>query len=110
MSEDEPDRLVRYWKSAAIITPRSIPLKQTQLWEEMSEEKPEQDELFDEAVAVLREMRRGSISLLQRWLRIVYASAARLIDQLEEAGIVGPAKSGSGAREVLDYGELAPPA
>ena len=36
-----------------------------------------------------------------------YTRAARLIDQLEEAGIVGPAQHGSAAREVLDYGELA---
>jgi S-DNA-T family DNA segregation ATPase FtsK/SpoIIIE len=64
----------------------------------------DRDELFEEAVGVLREMRRGSVSVLQRRLRIGYTRAARLIDQLEEAGIVGPADRGSGAREVLDYG------
>jgi S-DNA-T family DNA segregation ATPase FtsK/SpoIIIE len=53
-------------------------------------------------------MHRASISLLQRRLRIGYTRAARIIDQLEERGVVGPAQSGSQAREVLDYGELAP--
>jgi len=43
---------------------------------------------------------------LQRRLRIGYTRSARLVDQLEEAGIVGPAKSGSSPREILDYGGL----
>jgi S-DNA-T family DNA segregation ATPase FtsK/SpoIIIE len=118
VSESELDGLVGYWKQAAlgaedsvtVALPTSVPLKQAALWEEMTEEQPDRDQLFNEAVAVLREMRRGSISLLQRRLRIGYTRAARLIDQLEEAGVVGPAQTGSSAREVLDYGELAPPA
>jgi S-DNA-T family DNA segregation ATPase FtsK/SpoIIIE len=57
-------------------------------------------------VEIVRQMHRASISLLQRRLRIGYTRAARLIDDLEEKGIVGPAQQGSQAREVLDYGEL----
>jgi S-DNA-T family DNA segregation ATPase FtsK/SpoIIIE len=53
-------------------------------------------------------MRRASISLLQRRLRIGYTRAARLIDEMEERGLIGPAQSGSQPREVLDYGNLAP--
>ena len=64
------------------------------------------DVLFDEAVAIVRAMRRASISLLQRRMRIGYTRAARLIDQLEEHGIIGPATGGSQPREVLDYGEF----
>ncbi len=52
-------------------------------------------------------MRRASISLLQRRLRIGYTRAARLVDQLEKNGIIGPEPGGSQAREVLDYGDLA---
>jgi S-DNA-T family DNA segregation ATPase FtsK/SpoIIIE len=121
VSEAELSRIVRFWKNASLggedtqpsqveAIPPSAPLKQAALWEEITETQPERDELFNEAVEALREMRRGSISLLQRRFRIGYTRAARLIDQLEEAGIVGPAKTGSSAREVLDYGELAPPA
>ena len=59
----------------------------------------DRDRLFDEAVAVIREHDRASASLLQRRLRIGYARAARVIDQLEAAGYIG-AFDGSNARVV----------
>jgi S-DNA-T family DNA segregation ATPase FtsK/SpoIIIE len=58
------------------------------------------DELYDEAVRIILETQRGSVSLLQRRLAIGYSRAARLIDMMAEAGIVGPHK-GSQAREVM---------
>jgi S-DNA-T family DNA segregation ATPase FtsK/SpoIIIE len=58
------------------------------------------DELFKEAVGLIITHQQGSISLLQRRLKVGYARAARLIDQMEQAGIVGPF-TGSKAREVL---------
>ncbi len=114
VSERELGRIISYWKQAELGTgqaetdaiPAGAPLQQAPLWEEITEAAPEQDELFEEAVTVVRQMRRGSISLLQRRLRIGYTRSARLVDQLEEAGIVGPAKSGSAPREILDYGGL----
>lgn len=60
----------------------------------------ERDELFDEAARIIVRHQQGSVSLLQRRLSIGYSRAARLVDQLEEAGIVGPF-DGSKAREVL---------
>jgi len=113
VSDGELARLIGYWKQAAVVSAptesiqsisASAPLKQAPLWEEVSEVATDRDDLFDEAVAVLREMGRGSVSLLQRRLRIGYTRAARLLDQLEEAGIVGPAQRETAAREVLDYG------
>tara|TARA_B100000315_G_scaffold13305_1_gene12530 strand:- start:5372 stop:7777 length:2406 start_codon:yes stop_codon:yes gene_type:complete len=59
-----------------------------------------QDELFNEAARLVITHQQGSISLLQRRLRIGYSRAARLIDEMEQAGIVG-AFTGSKAREVL---------
>jgi len=58
------------------------------------------DDLFDDAVKLVVTHQQGSISLLQRRLSVGYARAARLIDQMEQAGIVGPF-TGSKAREVL---------
>ena len=60
----------------------------------------ERDELFREAAKLVIRHQQGSASLLQRRLRIGYARAGRLIDELEEAGILGPF-DGSKAREVL---------
>ena len=58
------------------------------------------DELYQDAINVVVREQRGSVSLLQRTLGIGYGRAARLIDYMEEDGIVGP-YSGSKAREVL---------
>ncbi|MFN7088220.1 MAG: DNA translocase FtsK, partial [Candidatus Paceibacteria bacterium] len=58
-----------------------------------------QDELYPEAYRVVVESQKASASLLQRRLRIGYARAARLLDMLEERGIIGPAK-GAKPREV----------
>ena len=58
------------------------------------------DGLYDEAVRIVLETQRGSVSLLQRRLSIGYSRAARLIDMMAEAGIVGGYK-GSQAREVM---------
>ena len=58
------------------------------------------DELLDAAVEIIRQTRRASTSSLQRRLRIGYTRAARLMDVLEEKGIIGP-PSGSDPREIL---------
>jgi|SRR3990167_4067722 len=59
-----------------------------------------EDELLDEAVKVVREYQRASTSLIQRRLSVGYARAARVLDQLESKGYVGPAL-GSQPRVVL---------
>ncbi|MEK9146649.1 MAG: DNA translocase FtsK [Patescibacteria group bacterium] len=58
------------------------------------------DELFEEAVRTVCQYDRASASLLQRRLRVGYARAARLLDELESAGVVGPGE-GSKPRDVL---------
>ncbi|MBI4428100.1 MAG: DNA translocase FtsK 4TM domain-containing protein [Ignavibacteriales bacterium] len=58
------------------------------------------DELFEEAARIVVRHQQGSVSILQRRLQVGYSRAARIIDQLEEAGIVGPF-DGSKAREVM---------
>jgi S-DNA-T family DNA segregation ATPase FtsK/SpoIIIE len=59
-----------------------------------------EDDLFEESARIIVAHQQGSVSLLQRRLKVGYARAARLVDMLEEAGIVG-AFTGSKAREVL---------
>jgi len=64
------------------------------------EDDAEGDPLYDEAVRIVTETRRASISGVQRRLKIGYNRAARMIEQMENAGIVGPQQS-NGNREVL---------
>jgi S-DNA-T family DNA segregation ATPase FtsK/SpoIIIE len=61
---------------------------------------PEQDPLYDEAVRIVTESRKASISGVQRRLKIGYNRAARMIEAMEAAGLVGPLQS-NGSREVL---------
>jgi S-DNA-T family DNA segregation ATPase FtsK/SpoIIIE len=60
----------------------------------------ESDPMYDQAVALVLQTRRPSISLVQRHLRIGYNRAARLIEQMERAGLVSPMQT-NGNREVL---------
>ncbi len=123
VSDSEIQRLVYYWQgfvpaqppaltaTGGIVDalPSGVPLKQMPLWDEIIAEH-NADPLLAEAIDLIRRQGRASISMLQRRLRIGYTRAARLIETLEEKGIVGPPDPGTGAREVLDYGPAAPPA
>lgn len=60
----------------------------------------EKDELYDHALRIVTETRKASISGVQRRLKIGYNRAARMIEQMEAAGVVGPLQS-NGSREVL---------
>jgi S-DNA-T family DNA segregation ATPase FtsK/SpoIIIE len=60
-----------------------------------------EDDMYEQAVELVRTMGKASVSLLQRRLRIGYTRAARLIDLMEERGIVGAAKEGSNPRDVI---------
>ena len=65
-----------------------------------SEDDAEQDVLYDQAVRIVTETRKASISGVQRRLKIGYNRAARMVESMEAAGIVGPLQS-NGSREVL---------
>jgi S-DNA-T family DNA segregation ATPase FtsK/SpoIIIE len=67
---------------------------------EEGEEDAESDPLYDEAVAFVLESRKASISSVQRKLRVGYNRAARLIEQMEVAGVVSPMSS-NGSRDIL---------
>jgi S-DNA-T family DNA segregation ATPase FtsK/SpoIIIE len=61
----------------------------------------DKDDLVRKAVKIVQETQRASASMLQRRLRIGYPRAARLIDELEELGVVGPSQGGGKERDVL---------
>lgn len=88
-------------RSAARSTSNAAP--QPSLFEQIEELRTidNRDELFLEAVKAVIEAGRGSVSLLQRKLRVGYSRASRLVDQLEGAGVLGPDQGGSQGREVL---------
>ena len=122
VSDPEIQRLVDFWRAQIGVgspyaaagapvdapLPTGVPLKQQALWEEMQKEE-QNDPLFDEAVDLVRRQGRCSVSMLQRRLRIGYTRAARLVDVLEEKGIVSEPQGGTGVRDVIDYGPAAPP-
>jgi S-DNA-T family DNA segregation ATPase FtsK/SpoIIIE len=60
----------------------------------------DKDPMFDDAVKLVQDLGKASSSLMQRRLKLGYARAARVLDQLEQAGIVGPA-NGAKPREIL---------
>jgi S-DNA-T family DNA segregation ATPase FtsK/SpoIIIE len=60
----------------------------------------EKDELYDEAARIIMESNQASVSILQRRMRLVYTRAARIIDAMEQEGLVGPFE-GSKPRKIL---------
>lgn len=94
----ELKRVVQHCRSQA--TPQYSPELVRLPGASSGEAAEERDELFDQAVDIILESGRGSVSLLQRRLTIGYGRASRLIDQMYIAGIVGEYK-GSQAREVV---------
>jgi S-DNA-T family DNA segregation ATPase FtsK/SpoIIIE len=122
VSDNEIQHLVQYWQSFAGVISAAhtavggvvdapapgLPLKQMPLWDGFDAEE-EKDPLYDEAVDLARRQGRASVSMLQRRLRIGYTRAARLIESMEEKGIVGPPDPGTNTRAILDYGPAAPP-
>ena len=58
------------------------------------------DDLYEEAVETVKKAGKASASLLQRRLRIGYARAARMLDIMEERGVIGPA-DGAKPRDIL---------
>jgi S-DNA-T family DNA segregation ATPase FtsK/SpoIIIE len=98
ISEAETDRVASYWRTFARA---EAPLELSEETPVASDDDaPIDDELFQKAKELVVIHQQGSISLLQRRLRVGYARAARLIDMLEQAGVVGPFE-GSKARRVL---------
>jgi S-DNA-T family DNA segregation ATPase FtsK/SpoIIIE len=97
VTDQEIERIIAFWQK---MSPRGT---ETAPWENLLAE-PEEDSdgaLVEQAIQVVRSSQRASASLIQRRLKIGYPRAARLLDQLEEMGVVGPSQGGGRERDVL---------
>jgi S-DNA-T family DNA segregation ATPase FtsK/SpoIIIE len=105
VSEEEATRVVDFWRAKAAALAAPPPLA-TEVKLSEIEEDPEaaddfmDDELIPEAARLVVMHNQGSTSLLQRRLKVGYSRAGRLMDQLEQLGVVGPF-NGSKARDIL---------
>ncbi len=99
ISSDETQKIVEFLKAQNYLPTAIASLNKEEVSETTTGEQND-DDLFYQAAEIVIRHKQGSVSLLQRKLGIGYQRAARLIDQLEEAGVVG-AYDGSKAREVL---------
>ncbi len=97
VTDMEIERVISHWQKNADVNEDSPP------WEKLliEPEENEDEGLIEQAVSIVRSSQRASASLLQRRLRIGYPRAARLLDQLEDMGVVGPSLGGGKERDVL---------
>ncbi|MFN8435874.1 MAG: DNA translocase FtsK [Anaerolineales bacterium] len=98
ITDTEIERIIAYWQKNWDTDAVEVPPWETLLKEP---EEDEDDGLVEKAISIVRQQQRASASMLQRRLRIGYPRAARLLDQLETMGVVGPSQGGGKEREVL---------
>ena len=97
VTDQEVERIIAFWQKNSAADNAAPP------WETLLSEPEEgsADALVEQAIEVVRSSQRASASLLQRRLKLGYPRAARLLDQLEEMGVVGPSLGGGRERDVL---------
>ena len=98
ISDQEIENVISYWQQAWTGKEEASPWEQMMADEEVLSDR---DGLLDRAIDLVRETGRASASMFQRQLRVGYPRAARLMDELEDHGIVGPSRGGGREREIL---------
>jgi S-DNA-T family DNA segregation ATPase FtsK/SpoIIIE len=102
VSEEEVERVVEFWKEQGRpVYDESILKPRDEDGDEGGLDPDDADEHYDLAVRIVTDTKRASISALQRKLRVGYNRAARMIEMMEQQGIVGPAMGPKGEREVF---------
>jgi S-DNA-T family DNA segregation ATPase FtsK/SpoIIIE len=108
VTDKELNRIIRWWQkeseaSDAVVDERyndaDSPPWEGKVGE--SDETDDDDALINEAIALIKAEGHASASYFQRQLRVGYPRAARLVDQLEEMGVIGPSQGGGREREIL---------
>lgn len=104
VSDEETERVIRFWQEWATAEEWG---EEPSLWDGLirEQDEPAGDDLLGKAIEIVRQQGAASASMLQRRMHIGYPRAARLIDELEERGVVGPAEAGGRSRLVLDRGQ-----
>jgi S-DNA-T family DNA segregation ATPase FtsK/SpoIIIE len=98
VTDQEIERIISYWQKSSTTPMQEAP------WENMITDASSDevsDALIEQAIAVVKTAGKASTSLLQRRLRVGFPRAARLIDELEERGVVGPPVGSGKDRELL---------
>jgi len=102
VSDREIEALVGFWRQAAEVEPGEA--LESAPWEDMLERREalqDRDEILERAIELVKQSGQASASMLQRRLRVGYPRAARLMDELEELGVIGRPQTGGRTREVL---------
>ena len=100
VTDRDVQAVVEYWRQQGSPEYESSVMERLEKKSADIPEMEEDEEMIQQAIEIIRQTRRASTSSLQRRLRIGYTRAARIMDLLEERGIVGPAQ-GSDPREIL---------
>jgi S-DNA-T family DNA segregation ATPase FtsK/SpoIIIE len=99
VTDPEIEKVINFWQRMSPASDEPPP------WEELATSQPQvgegSDDLIEQAIDIVRHARHASASMLQRRMRIGYPRAARLMDELEEMGVIGHAQTGGKEREVL---------
>ncbi len=99
ITDQELEQVVNFWQKSYQEDEEEIPP-----WEQMLEKEAvlsDRDGLIEQAVRLVQQTQKASTSMLQRQLRVGYPRAARLMDELEEIGVVGPSQGSGRERDVL---------
>jgi len=102
ITDMEIERIIDFWQKNS-----ETQFEDAAPWEKLLVEpdENEDDGLIEQAISIVRTSQRASASMLQRRLRVGYPRAARLLDQLEEMGVVGPSQGGGKERDVMPSDE-----
>ncbi len=108
VSDKELNRIIRWWKKKGADEGQGVRERyddtEAPPWEEkvgIDDEDDEDEALIQEAIDLIKSEGHASASYFQRQLRVGYPRAARLVDQLEEMGVIGPSQGGGREREIL---------
>jgi S-DNA-T family DNA segregation ATPase FtsK/SpoIIIE len=99
VTDQEVEKNIKFWQKSYKMEPEEKPP-----WDVMLEEEAilaDRDDLLANAIRLVARTQKASTSMLQRQLRVGYPRAARLMDELEELGVVGPNRGGGRERDVL---------
>jgi len=98
VTDKEIERLITFWQQTWTEEEEISP------WDDLMESEAvlaDRDDLTGQAVEIIRQTGKASTSMLQRRLKVGYPRAARLMDELEDLGVVGPSRGGGRERDVL---------